>query len=415
MKHLRGWFLSLLVFITIACITISPVAALNNGLAKTPPMGWMTWQRFRCTTNCADFPQECISEALVKRTVDTIVSGGYKDAGYEFVVIDDCWLEMERDPETKRLVPDRHRFPNGMKAVGDYIHAKGLKFGLYEDYGTKTCAGYPGVVGHMELDAQTFADWGVDYVKLDGCYAEENTYEEGYIKFGEYLNKTQRPMVYSCSWPAYTDINTTDFKKIAEHCNLWRNWDDIDDSYSSMRVIADHFGDYQDTYNTAEVGAWNDPDMLLIGNFGLSIEQSRVQMAIWSVLAAPLLMSADMDTIRPEFKEILLNREAIRVNQDKLGIPGRRILFDKKRDQQVWVRFLEGDAVALVLVNHRTDGMPQLIRFNPSTMGVKRQSRVINVFEPQIKFPTYQPGDNSTMRVRINISGCVFLRFDPTE
>lgn len=137
---------------------------------------------------------------------DIMLSEGYSEAGYEYIIIDDCWLEKERD-ENNRLVPDRKRFPNGMKYVADYVHSKGLKFGLYEDYGTNTCAGYPGVIDHMELDSKTFADWDVDYVKLDGCYADINDMDKGYPEFGKFLNSTGRPMVYSCSWPVYQEVN----------------------------------------------------------------------------------------------------------------------------------------------------------------------------------------------------------------
>lgn len=239
--------------------------------------------------------------------------------------------------------------------------------------------------------------------------------DEGYPKFGAYLNATNRPMVYSCSWPAYMNENQTDYKKIAKHCNLWRNYGDIDDSYRVMKVIANHFAKNQDIFSAnAGVGAWNDPDMLLIGNYGLSLEQNRMQMAIWAILAAPLLMSADMDTIRAEDRAILLNRDAIAINQDRLGVPGRRI-YDKN-DEQVWVRFLENDAVAVVLVNHNTDGMPRLMSFNPSSVGVnkKKSYAVRNVFEPNEKYPNYRPGSGASLRYRVHVSGCVFLRFDPT-
>lgn len=187
---------------------------------------------------------------------------------------------------------------------------------------------------------------------------------------------------------------------------MWRNYGDIDDSYRVLKVIANHFADNQDRFSAnAGVGAWNDPDMLLIGNYGLSVEQSRMQMAIWAILAAPLLMSADMDTIRPEDRAILLNSDAIAINQDRLGIPGRRIY--NKNDQQVWIRFLEGDSVAVALVNHNTDGMPRLMSFNPSSIGVNKKSsyRIVNVFEPDQKYPDYKPGRNSTVKYRVHVSG----------
>lgn len=213
---------------SISCLTallLSAISvhALNNGLALTPPMGWMSWERYRCIIDCDAYPDECISENLFKKAADRLVADGYKNHGYEYVIIDDCWMERERDA-SGRLVPDRKRFPSGMKALADYvsetrrfslwrriihfllqIHSKGLKFGIYEDYGTHTCAGYPGIIGHMEIDAQTFADWDVDYVKLDGCYADIRDMDQGYPEFGRLLNQTGRPMIYSCSWPVYQE------------------------------------------------------------------------------------------------------------------------------------------------------------------------------------------------------------------
>lgn len=188
---------------------------------------------------------------------------------------------------------------------------------------------------------------------------------------------------------------------------MWRNYGDIDDSYRVMKVIADHFGDEQDKFLAAAgPGAWNDPDMILIGNFGLSIDQARLQMAVWSILAAPLLMSADMDEIRPEYRAILLNKDAIAINQDRLGTPGRRIY--NKNNQQVWVRFLEDDSIAVALVNHNTDGMPKIMSFNPSTIGIDKMDRyfVKNIFEPTNEsYSEYIPRSNVTLKYRVNVSG----------
>ncbi|KAJ8924358.1 hypothetical protein NQ315_007154 [Exocentrus adspersus] len=144
---------------TLFLYLAAEVPALDNGLALTPPMGWMHWQRFRCLTDCVAYPDECISEKLFRTMADHLVSDGYLEAGYEYVIIDDCWASKKRD-NNSRLQPDPDRFPNGIKALADYVHDKGLKFGIYGDYGTKTCAGYPGSIDHLELDAQTFADWG---------------------------------------------------------------------------------------------------------------------------------------------------------------------------------------------------------------------------------------------------------------
>ncbi|KAK6642561.1 hypothetical protein RUM43_004063 [Polyplax serrata] len=315
--------------------------ALENGLARTPPMGWLTWERFECTTDCTTYPDDCISEKLMKDMADRMVSDGYLAAGYEYLIVDDCWLAKTRD-SNGNLQPDKDRFPSGMKALGDYIHSKGLKFGIYEDYGTQTCAGLPGILGHMKQDADLFASWGVDYVKLDGCHADAYDMDEGYIEFGKHLLETKRPMVYSCSWPTYQDASgiSPNFSRIAEHCNLWRNYDDIYDRWSSVSNIIDYFASQQaNIAHHAGPGHWNDPDMLIIGNYGLTYEQAKSQMAIWAILAAPLIMSNDLRDIKPEFRDILLNKDVIAINQHPLGIQGQRKY--KTKGIEFWTKPLD--------------------------------------------------------------------------
>lgn len=308
---------------------------LDNGLARTPPMGWMTWQRFRCNTDCTSDSHNCISEKLIREQADMMVSEGYLAAGYEYIVVDDCWLDHARDNVTKRLRPDPARFPSGIRALADYVHARGLKFGIYEDYGTLTCGGFPGSLDYLQKDAQTFADWTVDYLKLDGCYSDPKTMDAGYPLMGKYLNETNRPIVYSCSWPAYQIGQNPDYKSIARHCNMWRNYDDIDDSFQSLNQITEWFAQQQETLRRFHgPGHWNDPDMLVIGNFGLSKSQSKAQMALWSVMAAPLLMSTDLTDIEPWAKEILQNRNALAINQDSMGAMGIR--FNKVNNVQMW-------------------------------------------------------------------------------
>jgi len=358
-------------------LSLSLVAALDNGLALTPPMGWLAWERFRCNTKCDVDPDNCISEKLFMEMADAMASEGYLEAGYDFVSLDDCWSEMERD-ENDQLVGDKARFPSGIDGLADYVHSKGLKFGMYNDYGTHTCGGYPGVIDHMELDAQTFADWGIDYVKLDGCYADPVDMDEGYPEFGGYMNATGRPMVYSCSWPVYQTYSgmQPNWTSITATCNLWRNWGDIQDSWNSVKAIIDYFGNNQDELiPIAGPGHWNDPDMLIIGNFGLSYEQSKAQMAIWAILAAPLIMSNDLRNIRDEYKQILLNKDVIAVNQDTLGIQGER--YDVRADNiEVWrrpVSPVDGDdrSYAVALLSNRVDGMPFRVQLDLASVGLK--------------------------------------------
>lgn len=411
------------IYVILAIISLQyNVNGLDNSLALTPPMGWMSWQRYRCIIDCETYPTECISEWLFKNVTDHFVSDGYKEAGYEYVIIDDCWLEKERDPVTNELVPDRKRFPSGLKALADYIHSKGLKFGLYEDYGTHTCMGYPGVINHMKLDAQTFAKWDVDYVKLDGCHAESGNYDEGYPEFGRLLNETGRPMVYSCSWPVYLEEKgiMPNYEALKRHCNLWRNWGDIQDSWESLTEITEYFAENATRIaKHAGPGHWNDPDMLLIGNYGLSIDQSKSQMAIWAILAAPLLMSTDLKNIRPEFREILLNKNVIAVNQDPLGIQGTRIKFERKIE--TWARLITPvvngvHSMAIAWASKRDDGNPYAVSVKLSDLGLTCANgyRVTDLFNKHNRLErVYNTHHN--ISVRIHPSGVVFYKFTPIK
>lgn len=321
---------------------------------RTPPMGWMSWEIFRCQIDCQKYPDSCVNEQLYRQMADRLAGDGYLAAGYKTVSIDDCWenLNPPRDANN-RLQPDPTRFPSGMKALADYMHSKGVEFGIYSDMGTKTCGGYPGSKGYEEIDAQTFAGWGVDYLKLDGCYNDQAGYEIGYPKMGAALNATGRPFGYSCSWPAYLgdDESTKPFDKfIAAGCNLWRNWDDIQDNWASLASIIDHWGDYSAVLSKAAgPGHWNDPDMLLIGTSGITTVEAQTQMAIWAIVAAPLIMGNDLRSIPADHKAILLNREVIAVNQDPLGRQGVRV--SPKGSSEVWKRELQGGAMAVALLN----------------------------------------------------------------
>jgi len=393
------------------------VNGLDNGLAKTPPMGWLTWERFMCNTDCKRDPDNCISESLMRQQAELMVKLGFKDAGYEYVIVDDCWPSKERDPKTGKLQADPVRFPSGMKALGDYIHGLGLKYGIYEDYGTKTCGGYPGVSEHMELDAHTLAEWGADYIKLDGCYSSPESHPQGYPEFGKYLNETGRPIVYSCSWPAYANsVPLEVYKDIAKHCNLWRNWADIGDSWRSVNSIINWFATNQNNFTyVAGPGNWNDPDMIIVGNFGLSMDQSRVQMAVWSILAAPLIMSNDLRKIKQEHIDLLQNKQVIKINQDPLGIAGTRVRVENN-NMHFFVRpvmptFKGSTSAAVALVNTYEMGSGYLATFTPKSIGLEHSQgyTVTEVFENKF-IQNALPIDYIT--IRVNPSGVQFLRFD---
>ncbi|KAL1238381.1 Alpha-N-acetylgalactosaminidase [Trichinella spiralis] len=266
-------------------------------------MGWLSWAAFGCQTDCSRYPLSCINEALYMDMADRLVEDGYLEAGYNLVNIDDCWSEMKRD-SNDQLVADRTRFPSGIKQLARYMHDRNLKLGIYGDFGTETCARYPGSLYFLKLDAQTFASWDVDMLKLDGCNVDVSLMPAGYSEMSRYLNETGRRIIYSCSWPAY-EVSLRikpDYLSVAQSCNMWH-----------------------DLAAASGPGRWNDPDMLIIGYPGLSIDQARAQMAVWCIWSAPLLMSNDLRFISPYYREILLNKKAIAVDQDPLGIMGRLI------------------------------------------------------------------------------------------
>lgn len=268
----------------------------------------------------------------------------------------------------------------------------------------------------MELDAQTFAEWTVDYLKLDGCYADVHQMDEGYPLMGYYLNKTNRPIVYSCSWPAYQVDAKIDpnYKKIAEYCNLWRNYDDIDDHFDSLNQIVNWFASQQDTLSQVHgPGSWNDPDMLIIGNFGLSYGQSQAQMALWSVMAAPLIMSVDLRTIKPWFGELLKNKNLIAINQDKLGAMGKKFLT--VRNVQVWSKPLSGDRTAFVIYNPEPYGTPIRVDISLRDLGLTRYT-AYNFYETFSGDLIGQYKYSGSFNVSVNPSGSVYAFWaEPTQ
>jgi len=239
-----------------------------------------------------------------------------------------------------------------MAALGEYLHSKGASFGLYTAESPSTCGGYPASANHEALDAKTFASWGVDYMKVDGC-GPASYYKEGYKAMGVALEASGRDIVYSCSWPAYINNNNETLQPFAEFindgCNLWRNFADIQCNWGSLSGIIDHWGDYGESLVPfAGPGHWHDMDMLLIGSHCVTLEEEQTQMAIWSISAAPLIMGNDLRNVSIASQSILLNPHAIAVNQDALGQMGRRLTSSRDAATQLWARNLvDGIAVAL--------------------------------------------------------------------
>jgi len=321
-----GAFLLLTFGVSAAYRTSPPTR-----VALTPPMGWNSWNHFGCD----------VSEALIRETADAIVSSGMRDAGYKYVVIDDCW-QVSRDP-SGTIVADPQRFPHGIKALADYVHSKGLKFGIYTDAGTKTCQGRPGTLGFEERDAQTYAGWGVDYVKEDWCNADRLDARTQYTKFRRALDRTGRPIVLSiCEW----GVNQP-WDWAPSVGNLWRTTDDISDNWASMLSNLDQSAQHS---TVARPGAWNDPDMLEIGNGGMTADEYRAHMSLWAMQAAPLIAGNDLRTMSAETKSILTNAEVIAVDQDSLGAQGT-LVSSGPPERQLWSKPLRDGSRAVVLLN----------------------------------------------------------------
>lgn len=386
------------------------VTGLHEGLALTPPMGWLSWERFTCNIDCKNDPANCISERLYKDMADRMVADGYKDVGYQYVNIDDCWMEHERD-EKGRLVPDRERFPNGIKALADYVHSNGLKLGIYQDVGIMTCAKYPGSLNHFDIDAATFEEWGVDMLKVDGCYADPKEMGDTYPQYSDAISKLTRPILFSCEWPLYEyqEGIKSDYKRIAKYCHMWRNFHDVNDSWGSVLSIVDYYAENQyDIVPVASPGHWNDPDMILAGNFGLSYDESVAQFLLWAVWSSPLLMSNDLRDIRKEYSDLLKNKEIIAVNQDPLGKMGKRLLKDG--DIEIWARPISpfsanGDySYAIVFFNRNNLGGPTNVDIQLRALGLANADcyATYDVFNPNVT-KNYCPQD--VLKVRVNPSG----------
>jgi alpha-galactosidase len=330
----------------LAIFFLSPAASAQvqrESLAQTPPMGWNSWNKFGCN----------VSEDLIKSVADAIATNGMEDAGYQYVVIDDCW-QVTRD-ENGFVVADPQRFPSGIKALADYIHGKGLKFGIYSDAGAKTCAGRVGSQGHEYQDALQYARWGIDYLKYDWCSTGKRNAEEAYSLMSNALLSTGRPIVFSmCEWG--TAKPWLWGKGIG---NLWRTTGDISDKWSSMKKWPDGnccehgmlqiLDEQVGLESFAGPGHWNDPDMLEVGNGGMTVIEYRSHFSFWALLAAPLIAGNDVRSMTPEIKEILTNAEVIAVNQDKLGREGHRV--KKYGDLEVWSKTLADGSRAVILFN----------------------------------------------------------------
>lgn len=367
-----------------------------------------------CNVNCQEEPDSCVSEKLFLQIAEIMASDGWKDVGYEYLCIDDCWMAPERDSEG-RLQADPKRFPGGIRRLANYVHSKGLKLGIYADVGNKTCAGFPGSFGYYDIDAKTFADWGVDLLKFDGCYCDSIKHlADGYKHMSLALNRTGRSIVYSCEWPLYMwPIFKPNYTEIREYCNHWRNFADVYDSWQSIRSILDWTTSNQESIvPVAGPGGWNDPDMLVIGNFGLSRDQQITQMALWAIMAAPLLMSNDLRHICLEAKALLQDKDVIAINQDPLGKQGYRL---RKEDNfEVWERPLSNLAWAVAMVNLQEIGGPRSYTISVTSLGqglaCNPDCLITQLLPVKRKLGFYEW--TSSLKTQVNPTGTVLLRLE---
>ncbi|KPP57728.1 Alpha-galactosidase A-like [Scleropages formosus] len=355
------------------CVLAPAARALDNGLALTPAMGWLHWERFMCNTDCNAEPDNCISENLYMQMADAMAKDGWKEAGYEYVCIDDCWPSASRDAQG-RLQADPKRFPGGMKKLADYVSFFVLRRPRH----------HPGL--------------------------------KSYINMSKALNNTGRSIFYSCEWPLYEwQYTQPNYTAIRQYCNHWRNYADVYDAWTSVTGILDWTAEHQDLIvPAAGPGGWNDPDMLVLGNFGLSLDQQMTQMALWAIMAAPLLMSNDLRNIDPKSKALLQNRDVIAINQDPLGKQGRRTA--KVNNFEVWERPLSGGKLAVAIINRQEIGGP---RFFPLTLAMLPSWKFCN---PECNvtqiLPSYQEMGIqkllSTTNVQVNPTGTALLVVTPS-
>jgi alpha-galactosidase len=339
-----------LVALIIICNAFTAFCQGNNyvqnytkfeNLALTPPMGWNSWNKFACD----------VDERLIREVADAMVRTGMKAAGYTYINIDDCW-HGDRD-SLGFIHPDPNRFPSGMKALADYIHSKGLKMGIYSDAGSQTCGGRPGSRGYEFQDAQTYASWGVDYLKYDWCNTEGLKAEGAYKTMAAAIRRAGRPIVLSiCEWGS---DKPWDWGPKVGH--LWRTTGDI---YNCFDCINDH-GSWK-SWGTMQIldkqeglrqyagpGHWNDPDMLEVGNGKLTLGEDRAHFGMWAMIAAPLIAGNDIRSMSKETQEVLTNKNVIAVNQDSLGIQGFK--YGVKDSVEIWFKPLKGGKWAAAFLN----------------------------------------------------------------
>jgi len=318
-------------------------AAMQPMLAATPPMGWNTWYGFRCTYD----------ERSLRETADAMVASGLLGLGYEYLLIDDCW-QTSRDANGV-IIADPAKFPSGIKSLADYVHSRGLKLGIYTDVGSKTCQSLPGSLDHEELDASTYASWGIDFIKEDWCFTDGLTASVQYRKMKDAIDRTGRPMVFNiCNWGEQSP-----WEWAPDISQLWRTTGDINDSWAAM------IGNFDLSSRHAAVagpGRWNDPDYLQAGRGGATLEEYKTQVSLWAIAAAPLVLSMDVRRLDPAVAQLVTNPEVLAIDQDPRGVQGT--IAVPGTALQVWSKPLEQGSRAVAILNRTTSAMNATVKWS---------------------------------------------------
>ncbi|KAM9979461.1 hypothetical protein ACTFIY_008715 [Dictyostelium cf. discoideum] len=377
----------------LATIALATVSALDNGLALTPQMGWSSWNYYACNIN----------ESVIMNTAKAMVSNGMANAGYTYVNIDDCWAGG-RYPNGS-VYADPTNFPNGIKYVADYVHSLGLKIGIYTDAGTETCQKRVGSYGYEANDAQTYAEWGIDYVKEDWCYATLENPQQRYQIMSQALNATGRPMFFSlCDW-GYENPWTFGMSV----GNSWRTTPDIKDNWDSM--LSNLMAQAPIT-SFSGIGGFNDPDMMMVGNGGMSNTEYVSHFSLWSLLNAPLIAGCDLIDIDQETLSILTASEVIAINQDPLGVQGSLVKSYNGGLQQIWAKPLSNGARAVVLFNTDTNPATIELLWGNIWMEPSQQLSIRNLWT-QTNLGTFTESYESDSLIPAH--GCIMLTLTPTN
>jgi len=361
---------------------------LRDGLAPTPPMGWNSWNRF----------QTKIDERLFRETAEAMVETGMRDAGYRYVVIDDGWEAPERDGEGD-LGSDPERFGSGIAALAQRIHDLDMRFGIYTDVGPRTCAGYLGSLGYEFRDARRFASWGVDYVKVDWCNTNGLGTRAAYWKWSQAFRAAGRPMILSlCEWG-----RTRPWQWGGRVGHLWRTCWDIQDTWESLTAVIER---QRGLAPYAGPDHWNDPDMLEVGNGGMTADEYRAHFSLWCLLAAPLMAGNDIRTMSDEIKGILTAPEVIAVDQDPLGFQGD--LVRAEDGAEVWGRALADGSRAVVLFDRSPEPREIAVRWTDLGWDPKERVRVRDLWERADRGPAVE-----ACSVTVPAHGAAMLKLTP--